>query len=140
MAASYMATPVLESLTSEYCKIFKSIYFEKHLQTTGTAASENVFIKLRKIKIYSSGVLTLHLKKGFFNFNINIQSYACFYFMIGFIFFYFQWRGFIFKWGSPMSIWWGWGGGGGGGSKKSCKEGVPAHAPYQGKPCTILKI
>ena len=34
---------------SEYCKIFKSTYFEEHLHT---AASENVFIKLRKIKIY----------------------------------------------------------------------------------------
>ena len=35
---------------SEYCKIFKSTYFEEHLRT---AASENVFIKLRKTKNYS---------------------------------------------------------------------------------------
>ena len=40
---------------SEYCKIFKSIYFEEHLRT---AASENVFMKLRKIKIYSQGVFS----------------------------------------------------------------------------------
>ena len=31
---------------SEYCKIFKSIYYEEHLQT---AASENVFMKQKKI-------------------------------------------------------------------------------------------
>ena len=42
--------PVLESLfNSVYCEIFKSTYFEEHLCT---AASENVFMKLRKIKIY----------------------------------------------------------------------------------------
>ena len=134
MAASYRATPVFESLfTSEYCKIFKSIFFEKHLQTTGTAASENVFMKLRKIKIYSSGVLTLHFKKGFFN--INIRSKLClFLFHDWFHFFsrnhflegsfYFQWRGFIFKWGSPMRgirFWCE------GFSKKSYEERVPAH-------------
>ena len=40
---------MLESLcSSEYCEIFKSTYFEEHL---GTAASENVLMKLRKIKI-----------------------------------------------------------------------------------------
>ena len=51
MAASYRETRVLESLFhSEYCEIFKSTYFEEHLRT---AASENVFMKLRKIKIYS---------------------------------------------------------------------------------------
>ena len=44
-------TPVLESLfNSEYCKIFKSTDIEEHLRT---AASENVFMKLRKIKNYS---------------------------------------------------------------------------------------
>ena len=32
---------------SEYCEIFKSMYFEEHLQA---AASENVFIKLSTIK------------------------------------------------------------------------------------------
>ena len=42
--AFYRKTPVLE-----YCEIFKSTYFEEHLCT---AASENVFMKLRKIKIY----------------------------------------------------------------------------------------
>ena len=37
---------MLESLlNSEYCEIFKSTYFEKHLRT---AASEHMFIKLRK--------------------------------------------------------------------------------------------
>ena len=35
---------------SEYCKIFKRAYFEEYLQM---AASENVFMKLRKIKTYS---------------------------------------------------------------------------------------
>ena len=50
--------PVLESLfNSEYCEIFKSTYFEERLQT---AASEDVFMKLRKIKTYSLGVLTLY--------------------------------------------------------------------------------
>ena len=34
---------------SEYCKIFKSNYYEEHMQR---AASENVFMKLRKTKIY----------------------------------------------------------------------------------------
>ena len=38
-------------------KVYRSIYFEEHLQT---AASENVFMKLRKIKNNSRGVLTLH--------------------------------------------------------------------------------
>ena len=48
--ASYRKTPVLESLfNSKYCKVFKSTYFEEHLRTV---ASENVFMKLRKIKIY----------------------------------------------------------------------------------------
>ena len=50
MAASYRKTPALESLfNSEYCEIFKSTYFKEYLRT---AASENVFIKLRKIEIY----------------------------------------------------------------------------------------
>ena len=57
-------TPVMRSIfNSEYCKIFKSTYFEEHLQT---AASENVFMKLRKIKNYSKGVLILHYKNRFF--------------------------------------------------------------------------
>ena len=50
VAASYRKTAVLEPLfNSEYCEIFKSTYFEEHLRT---AASEYVFMKLRKIKIY----------------------------------------------------------------------------------------
>ena len=44
-------TPALVSLlNSEHCEIFKSTYFEEHLRMT---ASENVFMKLTKIKIYS---------------------------------------------------------------------------------------
>ena len=54
----YRKTHMLDSLFNiEYGKIFKSTYFEDHLQM---ATSENVFMKLRKIKIYSSGVLVLH--------------------------------------------------------------------------------
>ena len=50
MAASYRKTPVLESLfDSEYWEILKGTYFEEHLRT---AASENVFMKLKKIRIY----------------------------------------------------------------------------------------
>ena len=50
LAASYRKTPVLESLfSSEYCELFKSTYLEEHLRT---AASEDVFMKLRNIKIY----------------------------------------------------------------------------------------
>ena len=49
---------MLESLlNSEYREIFNRSYFEEHLRTT---ASENVFMKLRKIKNCSSGILTLH--------------------------------------------------------------------------------
>ena len=50
MAASYRKTTVLDSLfNSEYYETFKSSKFEEHLRMV---ASENVFIKLRKIKIY----------------------------------------------------------------------------------------
>ena len=43
-------TSVLEYLhNSEYCEIFNSTYFEELLRT---AASENVFMKLGKIKNY----------------------------------------------------------------------------------------
>ena len=35
---------------SQYCEIFKTTYFEEYLRT---AASQNVLMKLRKIKIYS---------------------------------------------------------------------------------------
>ena len=49
MAASYRKTPVMLSHFSfEYCEIFKSTYFEEHLRTV---ASEDVFMKMRKIKI-----------------------------------------------------------------------------------------
>ena len=48
---------MLESLfNSEYFKVFKSTYFEEHLRT---AASEDVFMKLRKIRNCSLGILTL---------------------------------------------------------------------------------
>ena len=51
MAASYRKSPVLESLfNSEFCGIFKNTYFEEHLYT---AASENISMKLRKLKNYS---------------------------------------------------------------------------------------
>ena len=36
-------------LSCEVCETFKNTYFEEHLRT---AASENVFMKLRKTKIY----------------------------------------------------------------------------------------
>ena len=50
-------TLVLEFLlNSEYCKIFKSTYSEE----LRTAASENVFMKLREIKNCSQGILILH--------------------------------------------------------------------------------
>ena len=43
--------PVLESpFNSEYCEILKSAYFKEHLRMV---ASENVFMKLRKIKNFS---------------------------------------------------------------------------------------
>ena len=79
MAASYRKTPVLESLfNSEYCKIFKSTYFEEHLRT---GASENVFMKLIKIKIYSQ----FYIKKQVFSSISETNEYVCFYFMIGFL-------------------------------------------------------
>ena len=36
------------SFNSEFCEIFKNTYFEEYLRT---GASENVFMKLRKVKI-----------------------------------------------------------------------------------------
>ena len=40
---------MLDSLFNlEYCEFFKNTYFEEHLRT---AATENVFMKLRKLKI-----------------------------------------------------------------------------------------
>ena len=50
VTASYRKALMLESLFSSECgKIFKTTYFEQHLHV---AASENVFMKLIKIKIY----------------------------------------------------------------------------------------
>ena len=50
LAASFRKRPVLEYLfNSEYCKRFKSTYFEDYLRTV---ASGNMFMKLRKIKNY----------------------------------------------------------------------------------------
>ena len=46
MAAYYRKTPVLEF--QSIAKNFKSTYFEEHLRTV---ASENVFMKLRKINL-----------------------------------------------------------------------------------------
>ena len=59
-----MKTPVLESLfNSEYCEIFKRTYFEEHLRT---AASENMLVKLRKIKIdQKTGFLSISLRSKF---------------------------------------------------------------------------
>ena len=44
----------------KYCEILKSTYFEEHLRT---AASENVFMKLRKNKDCSSGIFNFILRK-----------------------------------------------------------------------------
>ena len=58
MTASYRKTRVWEcTFNSGYREIFKSTYFGEHLQI---AASENVFMKLRNIKICSEEVLILH--------------------------------------------------------------------------------
>ena len=54
----FTSTPVLQSpFNSKYCKYFKSSCFEGHL---GTSASENAFMKLRKIKKFWQEVLTLN--------------------------------------------------------------------------------
>ena len=45
---SHESTSVGACFDSEYWEIFKNTYFEEYLRT---AASENVFMKLRKIKI-----------------------------------------------------------------------------------------
>ena len=68
----------LSLFNSEYCEIFKSTYFEEHLQT---GASENVFMKLSKIKIYSR----FYIKKRTFSSILETNEYVCFYFMIGFL-------------------------------------------------------
>ena len=60
----------MESLfNSEYFKIFKSTYFEKHLQT---AASENLFMKLRKKRLFI---------RNFYIHIIETSENVCFYFM-----------------------------------------------------------
>ena len=43
-------------LNSECCENFNSTYFQEHLRT---AASENMFMKLRKTKNCSKEILTL---------------------------------------------------------------------------------
>ena len=49
MAASYRKAPLLESLLIlSTAKFLRAPFFEEHLRT---AASENMFMKLRKIKI-----------------------------------------------------------------------------------------
>ena len=53
---------------SEYCEIFKSAYFEEHLRT---AASENAFMKLRKLKFIRSFNFTL--KNRFFQHQFQKQ-------------------------------------------------------------------
>ena len=58
LKTSQQRTPVLEPLfNSEYYENLKCTYFEEHLRM---AASENMFMKLIKIKNYSYGVLTSH--------------------------------------------------------------------------------
>ena len=71
MATSYRKTPVSESpFNSEYCEIFKSAFFQEHLQT---AASENMFIKI------------FHKEKMVFSTSVSETSEnVCYYFMIGF--------------------------------------------------------
>ena len=67
---------MLESLfNSEYCKIFKAIYFEENLRMD---ASEDVFMKLRKIISFN-----FTLKSRFFKHRYQKQFYD-WYFMIGF--------------------------------------------------------
>ena len=81
MAASYRKTLVLEPLfNSEYCKIFKRTHFEEHLRK---ATSENVFIKLRKIKTYNEFNFTLK-KQVFSTLVSKLSENVCFHFMIGF--------------------------------------------------------
>ena len=85
VVASYRRTPVLEFLfNSEYCEIFKSTYFEEHLHT---AVSENVFMKLRKVKIFKGN--TQFVQKVTFkplmdfkqNYYGSWKYYKCCYFL-----------------------------------------------------------
>ena len=55
---------------SEHCEIFKSIYYEEHLQT---AASNNVLMKLKKKLFIKS--LSLHFEKEIYQYvNISLQK------------------------------------------------------------------
>ena len=78
MAASYWKTLVLESLfNSEYYEIFKSTYFEEHLQTL---TSENVFMRIIHKEIWLSIKETTVFSTSISETSENV----CFYFMIGF--------------------------------------------------------
>ena len=74
-------------VNSEYCEIFESTYFEEHLRT---AASENVFMKLRKKRLFketSENVCFYFMKETrknaffisrLFSFGVGIQiQYFC---------------------------------------------------------------
>ena len=64
---------------SEYCKISKSTYFEEHLRT---ATSENVLMKLRKVKNYSikgtTNYFILKEQVKMFVFAYNVSSHTIF--------------------------------------------------------------
>ena len=78
MAASFRKTPVLKSLFNlEYYEIFKSTYFEEHIRT---AASENVFMKLRKF-VHKE---FFFLITGFSTSISETSENACFYLAMGF--------------------------------------------------------
>ena len=78
MAASYWKTLVLESLfNSEYYEIFKSTYFEEHLQRL---TSENVFMRIIHKEIWLSIKETTVFSTSITETSENV----CFYFMIGF--------------------------------------------------------
>ena len=64
---------------SEYCKIYKSTYFKEHLRT---ATSENVLMKLRKVKNYSikgtTNYFILKEQVKMFVFAYNVSSHTIF--------------------------------------------------------------
>ena len=66
---------------SEYWEIFKVTYYEEYLQT---AASENLLMKLRKIKIYKEFYFTLKNQCQYSTSISETSENVCFYFMIGF--------------------------------------------------------
>ena len=90
---------MLESLfNSEYCEIFNSTYFGEHLRT---AASENVFMRLRKNNKLFIRSFRFALKKQFFSTSMSETSEnVCFYFMIGF----FPMK-FVFTYNISL-VWW----------------------------------